>query len=338
MSKRTLLWHVIFWVVYMSIFTFVEGGYNNQFKEAMLLEVAYFPVRLFIVYLNYFLLMPRLLLKGETKKYIIYTLVSIIIATLVQRCLSYYYVNELIFPDWNQGSFWQSYKFLQAGMILTSPMIFLIGITVVYRLVESQRKIAEIGEERTKAELQYLKNQINPHFFFNTLNNLYGLALAKSDKTADVVMKLSELMSYMLYETQHQSVSVEKEINYIRNYIELEEVRFDERFTCNLDITGNDKKPIPPMLLLPFVENAFKHGVHTSSKGAWIKVRLNVEEEQLTFEVENSVGDKRNDSNGGLGISNVKRRLELLFPEKHDLNIHQAKDTFRISLRIEFEK
>lgn len=322
----------------MSIFTFVEGGYNNQFREAMLIEVTYFPVRLLIVYLNYFFLMPRLLLKDQTRKYIIYTLGSIIMGIFIQRYCSYYYTNAIIFPDWNQGSFWQTYKFLQTGMILTSPMIFLIGITVVYRLVESQRKIAVISEERTKAELQYLKSQINPHFFFNTLNNLYGLALAKSDKTPDVVMKLSELMSYMLYETQQQFVSLSKEINYIKNYIELEEVRFEGRFTCELDMPGNEQIAIPPMLLLPFVENAFKHGVHTSSEGAWIKVRLQMENQLLTFEVENSVGGERNDANGGLGIANVKRRLELLFPQLHELNIYPAKDTFRILLKIELEK
>ncbi len=330
-----MIWHIIFWMVYMSIFTFVEGGYSNQFREAMLIEAAYFPIRLMVVYLNYFFLMPRLLLKGATLKYILLTFFSVLIGTLLQRWFAYYYINELIFPGWDQGSFWQLYKFVQAGMIITSPMIFLIGITVVYRLVESQKKLAEIAEERTKAELQYLKNQINPHFFFNTLNNLYGLSLAKSDKTSEVVMKLSELMSYMLYDTQQSSVPLAKELNYIRNYIELEEVRFDGRFNCNVSIEGDIVKvSIPPMLLLPFVENAFKHGVNTSSAGAWINVKVRVDQKELNFVVENSVGEKKARTKGGLGIENVKRRLELLYPKLHDLNYGETDEGYKITLLL----
>lgn len=336
MKRRTLIWHIIFWVVYMSIFTFVEGGYNNQFREAMLIEAAYFPIRLMVVYINYFLLMPRLLLKGATMRYILLTLATIIIGALLQRWFAFYHINELIFPNWDQGSFWQLYRFVQAGMIITSPMIFLIGITVIYRLVESQRKLAEIAEERTKAELQYLKNQINPHFFFNTLNNLYGLALSKSDKTPEVVMKLSELMSYMLYDTRQNTVPLSKELNYIQNYIELEEVRYEGRFSCNVRMEGEvERVSLPPMLLLPFVENAFKHGVNTSSEGAWIYVQVKVNRGRLSFVVENSVGEKKSETKGGLGIKNVKRRLRLLYPETHSLQYGETNEGYKITLEID---
>ncbi|MEP1033762.1 histidine kinase [Ekhidna sp.] len=320
----------------MSIFTFVEGGYSNQFREAFLIEAAYFPIRLVVIYLNYFVFMPKLLLKGRIVGYILRTFISILAAAMIHRFVMYQYINEIIFPDWNQGSFWQLYKFVQAGMIITSPMIFLIGITVVYRLVESQKKLALIAEERTKAELLYLKNQINPHFFFNTLNNLYGLALSKSDKTSEVVMKLSELMSYMLYDTKQSAVDLEKEINYIKNYIELEEVRFDGRFTCDLVINGSPEKvSLPPLLLLPFLENAFKHGVNTSSSGAWIKVDIVINEDWLRFTIQNSVGVKTVSTKGGLGIENVKRRLELLYPERHKLEFGDCKEGYKVDLMLE---
>lgn len=322
----------------MSIFTFIEGGYKNQFREALLIEMAYFPIRLLVVYFNYFLLLPKLLMQEKTKKYILYTFLSLTVAVLIHRLLMFHYINELIFPNWDQGSFWQLYKFIQTGMIITSPMIFIVGITVVYRLVASQRKITEIEKEKTKTELQYLRNQINPHFFFNTLNNLYGLALVKSDKTADLVMKLSELMSYMLYDSQQPFVPLSKEISYIKNYIELEKIRFDERFICEFDIINDVEIEIPPMLLLPFVENAFKHGVHSSSSNAWIRVGLLVEKQHLKFEVENSVElEKDTDKGGGLGISNIKRRLELLYTDKHDLRIHRSSNSFQIVLNIELE-
>lgn len=322
----------------MSIFTFIEGGYGNNFDDAFFIEVAYFPIRLIVVYFNYFKLTPNFLMKGKIRAYILFTLISVVTGSFLHRLAMHHYINALIFPDWEQGSFWQAYRFIQSGMIITSPMIFLIGLTVVYRLIDSQKKLAEISEERTKAELQFLKSQINPHFFFNTLNNLFGLALAKSDKTAEVVMKLSELMSYMLYETRRQYVTLTKEINYIKNYIELEEVRFGGRFTCDLNITGDTQLNIPPMLLLPFVENAFKHGVHTSSEGAWIKVVLEVDEHQLNFKVENSIGDREEGKKGGLGIANVKRRLALLFPEKHKLKIEDQDNQYYISLTVDLEK
>lgn len=336
MKRKTLLWHSIFWLIYMSIFTFIEGGYSNKFREAFFIEVAYFPIRLIVIYLNYFLLMPKLLLQDRIGSYILRTFASILLAALIHRFVMYQYINELIFPGWDQGSFWQLYKFVQSGMIITSPMIFLIGITVVYRLVESQKKLAQIAEERTKAELLYLKNQINPHFFFNTLNSLYGLALSKSEKTPEVVMKLSELMSYMLYDTKQNIVPLTKELNYIKNYIELEEVRFEGRFTCNVGISGKlEQTNLPPLLLLPFIENAFKHGVNTSSSGAWINVNIDIENDNLNFSVENSVGPKKKQTRGGLGIENVKRRLELLYPNKHELEFGESKKGYKINLSIE---
>ncbi|WP_436517480.1 sensor histidine kinase [Ekhidna sp. To15] len=336
MKRRTFLWHSLFWVVYMSIFTFVEGGYSNKFRQAFFIETAYFPIRLVVVYLNYFVIMPGFLLKGRIGQYLTRTFISILIAAVFHRFVMYQYINELIFPDWDQGSFWQLYKFVQAGMIITSPMIFLIGITVVYRLIDSQKKLAQIAEERTKAELLYLKNQINPHFFFNTLNNLYGLALSKSDKTPEVVMKLSELMSYMLYDTKQSFVTLDKEIHYIKNYIELEEVRFEGRFNCNMKIEGmTEQLSVPPLLLLPFVENAFKHGVNTSSSGAWINVNLVVTKTELSFSVENSIGLKQKSHKGGLGIKNVQRRLELLYPDKHELTFGENDNSYKVFLALQ---
>ncbi|MEP5612248.1 MAG: histidine kinase [Cyclobacteriaceae bacterium] len=337
MKNRVFLWHLLFWIVYMSIFTFIEGGYANQFREAFLIEVAYFPIRLAVIYLNYFWLMPKFLLNDKTRQYVILTILSILIASFLHRLLMFSFINELIFPGWDQGSFWQGYKFLRAGMIITSPMIFLIGLTVIYRLVDSQKKLAEISEERTKTELQYLKNQINPHFFFNTLNSLYGLALKKSDQTPNVVMKLSELMSYMLYDTDQTGVALSKEINYIKNYIELEEVRFEGRFKCNLQVDGDiDNLLIPPMILLPFVENAFKHGVNTSSEGAWINVLIRGGKKELMFEVENSIGkSSEEEKKGGLGIQNVVRRLQLLFEDNYSLNYGRSGQKYSVQLTIQ---
>lgn len=341
MKRKTIAWHIAFWVVYMSIFTFVEGGYNNNFDEAFALEASYFPLRLLLVYFNYFFLLPRYLIRRKIRQYIGYSFISIVVAALLQRVVAYYFVNELVFPDWDQGAFWQAYRMVQAGMILTSPMIFLIGLTIVIRWADAEKQMQRLAREKVETELKYLRNQVNPHFFFNTLNNLYGLAQEKSDRTPEVVMKLSALMSYMLYETNKPLIQLSQEVDYIRNYISLEEERYRDRFTCNLSVRGpvNEAK-VPPMLLLPFIENAFKHGINQESSGAWINMELNISDRQLTFKVENSLATNvdMKSTRGGLGIKNVERRLELLYPGEHQLRYALLPDRYRVVLAINLDQ
>lgn len=325
----------------MSIFTFVEGGYQNQFKEAFLLELSYFPARLALVYFNYFVLLPRYLVKRKIEKYISFTLLTIILATAIQRLLAFYVVNPMLYPNWDQGAFIQSFRLVQASMILTSPMIFLVGMTIVIRWAGAQKQMEQLAREKVETELKYLRNQVNPHFFFNTLNNLYGLAQEKSDRTPEVVLKLSELMSYMLYETNKSLISLEKELDYIRNYISLEEQRYQDRFQCRLSVQGDARSvKVPPMLVLPFVENAFKHGINKESSGAWMNLDLIVDARTLVLRVENSLTEQRVKAkgNGGLGIKNVNRRLELLYPEGHELNHGTDGKTYKVELKIQLDK
>ncbi len=342
---KTVLWHVLFWIVFMSIFTFIEGGYQSNFDDAFYLEASYLPLRLALVYFNYFFLAPRFLFNNKVEKYTAYTLLTIIIASFLQRLAAFYIAIDLIFPGWDPGEFWQMYRVVQAAMILTLPMIFLMGFTVVLRWFDSERKMQLLTQEKTATELKYLKSQINPHFFFNTLNNLYGLAQEKSDKTADVVLKLSHLMSYMLYEANSDIIRLDDEVEHIKNYIALEEQRYEDRFSCNLSIRGNIQSVrIPPMLILPFIENSFKHGINKESEGAWITIDLSVENAVLQLKVENSINKIHNHNvlteatNGGLGIKNVQRRLELLYPNGFVFSYQEEKDKYVINLELELEK
>ena len=332
---------MLFWIIYMSIFTFVEGGYNNHFREAFYMELGYFPMRLVVVYFNYFVLLPRFLLKRKITTYLAYSVLSILIASLCNRLLFYFYLNELIFPEWDQGHFFQAYKFLQSAMIITSPMIFLIGLVVMNRWVSSERRAEQFENEKVKAELSYLRSQINPHFFFNTLNTLYGLALKKSEQTPEVVMKLSELMSYILYEADREVVPLTKEIEQIERYIDLEQIRYDNRFETKLKVEGDiDQVNIPPLILLPFVENSFKHGVNKSSKDGWISIFINASGENLHVVIKNKVfsSNELKDGKSGVGITNVKRRLKLLYPDSHSLSCQKLASTFMVELTLESVK
>lgn len=336
--KKEAIWHVLFWIIYMAIFTFVEGGYSNNFDTAFYIELGFLPFRLSVAYLNYFWLLPKFLLNRNIVQYILYTLLCIALAGFFHRVFMYYYLNGILFPGYDAGTFPVPYKLLQSSVIITSPMIFLIGLVVIKRWASSERKAEQLENEKIKAELGYLRSQINPHFFFNTLNTLYGLSMKKSDQTPEVVMKLSELMSYVLYEADKEWVLLSDELDQIERYISLEQIRYEDRFHTEIEVSGDPELfRIPPLILLPFIENSFKHGVNKSSKDGWISIEIEVDNEQLRFSIKNKVFDnssKIDDGKNGLGIKNVRKRLDLLY-EEHTLICQEQKGMFVVELVIQ---
>jgi LytS/YehU family sensor histidine kinase len=179
-----------------------------------------------------------------------------------------------------------------------------------------------------------LKAQINPHFFFNTLNSLYSLALARSGQSAAVVLRLSDLMRYMLYEASANTVLLKDEITYLENYISIEEMRFADRLDLSFQYSGDIAgKSISPLLLLPFIENAFKHGIEDSS--GWITIDLKVIDHRLYMKVENSFTAPAKAQKPGLGLPNAKKRLELAYPGKYELHISQNDDIYSVELMIQ---
>lgn len=190
--------------------------------------------------------------------------------------------------------------------------------------------------DKLDAELSYLKAQINPHFLFNTLNSIYSLALQKSDDAANAVVKLSGMMRYVLTESQRESVSLEKEINYIKDYVELQKLRLGNAVRLDFNISGNAaQKQIAPLLLIPFIENAFKHGVN-AEENSEIKIEINVTESAVNLFVKNNKVnvDNTTDVKTGLGVENTKNRLILLYPDKHHLTIDDNPLSFAVSLSI----
>lgn len=338
-NRKSILLHITFWVVYTLIFTITDGGYSNRFDRAFFIELAHLPLRLVVVYLNYFILFPKLLLAGRYYRYAFYTLVSLLVAALLQRGIMFYYVSPILYPQTTDVvNYFIPYKLLQAGVIINSPLVFMIGFSVLHHVFKLRDKTEKLEKENLESELRFLRAQINPHFFFNTLNSLYGLTQEKSDRAPEVVLKLSELMSFVLYETDQERIPLSKELKYIKNYIELEEIRYGDRFVCNLSIHGNTDVLLPPLLMLPFIENSFKHGIkHESDKG-WVNINMSVLDNRFTLKVENSIGDistpNENDQNG-LGITNVKRRLELLYPKSHQLSYSKEGKQFRVLLEID---
>lgn len=219
----------------------------------------------------------------------------------------------------------------------------MVAIVAVIKMAkywfEQQQRNQKLQQEKLQSELNFLKAQIHPHFLFNTLNNLYALTLDKSDQAPEVVVKLSGLLDYMLYQCNDAYVKLSKEINLIKDYLALEKIRYKKTLNIDLRIIGNpDNVKIAPLLLLPFVENSFKHGLSKVSQDPRVKVELIIENNHLIFKVENNkVNDIKNnqeDYTSGIGLKNVKRRLELIYPDRHELYILDKKNTFKTELKI----
>jgi two-component system LytT family sensor kinase len=189
--------------------------------------------------------------------------------------------------------------------------------------------------EKQSGELALLRSQINPHFLFNTLNNIYSLVYKKSDDAPEAVMKMSSIMRYMLYDATTDKVLLEKEIEYLKSFIELEKLRIRHKDFVELNITGNvEGRTIAPMLLIPFVENAFKHGSRSVTNPG-IRINLSIGPKQILFEVSNHVrqnGTATKDEVGGIGLTNIRRRLNLLYPGKYQLDINQNEDMYLVNL------
>lgn len=224
-------------------------------------------------------------------------------------------------------------------------IIILVAWSFIYFVIKMRNDLenekmlmAEKIMTAQQAELQLLKYQLNPHFLFNSLNNLYGLALKNSPRTPEIILTLSALLNYMLYGCNSETTSLEKEIDMINDYIELEKLRYGQRLQTEFDITGRiEGINIAPALLLPFVENSFKHGASKEADNPWIKLCIKVNEKSFNFRVENNY--KKNvsgiiEKNSGIGIRNVKRQLELLYPGKHNLEISSENENFTVSLTI----
>ena len=226
-----------------------------------------------------------------------------------------------------------------AGFLVMNTMaLFALPIKVFKQWVIKQEIASRLEKEKITAELELLKAQLHPHFLFNTLNNLYSLVYEKSDKAPKMLLRLSGLLSYVLYECKAEEVLLSKEISSIKDYVALERERYGERLDVSLNFSGDiDDKIIAPMLFQPFIENAFKHGMSEQLGKVWMSIDLSVKKNQLYFKIINSCekNNVENKNNSGIGIINVNKRLQLLYPEKFELQNGIEQDVYIVSLRVD---
>ncbi len=217
-----------------------------------------------------------------------------------------------------------------------------IFITSLLRLARGWFRLQEIETEKTQAELKALKSQVNPHFLFNSLNSIYSLSRKNSPKTPEKIIQLSDLMRHIIYESDADFIPLSKEIEMIRNYIELQNLRTSEKEKINIEVLGDiENKKVAPLVFLPFVENSFKHGLKSGAENAFVNIKIEILGKVLDFEVENSKGystEFKDSKYKGIGIENVKKRLELIYPGSYRLEITNGKTKFGVTLRIHLKE
>ncbi len=210
-----------------------------------------------------------------------------------------------------------------------------LGYLIISWLLRQWRLLQQLKNERTDAMLAMLKSKIDPHFFFNTLNNLYGLAVEKSDKTPEVILKLSEIMHYTIYEGERDRVSLREEISYLKKYIQIHKIRYKKEVSIHFEEElDREDYVIAPLLLVILLENAFKHGVESLTKGAFIRIEIRAKNQKLNFMIENNF-DKTGSRRGGKGLNNLEKRLELIYPKRHKLRIEKDDYIFKAQLEIQ---
>lgn len=326
--------HLLFWigiVVYFAWGFGISGNTRASFTNALF----YVPGQMIMTYALLYFLTPRYL---EKKKYLAFVLGLVVVIVI---CAAYASLANLTLAV-HKNKF--SGVRLDTGRNIL-PFIHVAGIAFSIKFLNywhrQKQKTIEAQREQLTTELELLKAQVHPHFLFNTLNNLYAYTLEQSDKAPEIVLKLSNLLRFMIYESRAASIPLRKEVELLQSYIELEQLRYGERLDVSFTSSGTiDNKMIAPLLLLPFLENAFKHGTSRQIDQCWISFDLNVTASILQFKLVNSVDkeDKKATTDGGLGLQNVKRRLNLLYPGKHQLTVQSEEEVFIVSLELELEE
>jgi len=338
LHEPRVLQHLVFWVlsyiIFIKVFKTGDQAERIDYVYAALFHAFLLPA----VYLNLLLVLPKY---ASGRRWLLF-IVSVIIIIIFFSWLNYSFFqnwSNYILPD---------YFFISYFSIWEVSLFFVvyIGISSLLKLSKSwfavnelQRQLLQAEKDKAQIELQALKAQINPHFFFNTLNGIYSMTLDKDERLPATVLQLSHIMRYFLYESKEELVPLEKEWQVLQDYIALQKIRSNQALNIEKQLEGEIRQQqVAPLLLITFLENAFKHGAKGNTGPVTIRLLLQVSENEIIFTVENTKGtidEVEQDEYKGVGLKNVQRRLELLYPNKHKLNIVENNITFRVNLQIQ---
>lgn len=334
-----MLTHLVFWSLVLLFFTNFFSSKEESFEDTLLFSVFLMPVTIAATYVSIYKLIPEYLILKKYGLFVLYSAYTLIISgylIMMSIFFSLIYLAQFEYDNMNP---------ITKNIISVASGVYLVVILVsAFKLLKLnlkhseqtkklETKILETQLKLKEQELNYLKMQIHPHFLFNTLNTMYGFALKKADETPEMILKLSNLLDYLLYQVDKPFVLLTEEIEHIEDYIALENMRFHD--TLNVSLNAHTISPdakLAPMLLLPFVENSFKHGSLKNGK-LNIEIRIETTDKTIHFSIENTSMSSKN-TNSGIGLQNIQKRLDLLYKKQYDLNISNTDDTFKVNLTL----
>lgn len=335
-KRRRPLRHVVYWSVYIFLWacfwTLTLPGYWHNVTN----NLIWVPLKILYCYPFMYFVIPRTIFK---EKYLQFALV-VVLWGIAGWYLNYAFLKYAFIPmqslmGYNVSGWspWNSAMYL----CLCSAAAGTTIIKLSKYWFEKQQQWMNAEQEKVNSQIQLLKAQLHPHFLFNTLNNIYSFALEQSPKTPQMILKLSSLLSYMLYDCRADEVLLEKEVEVMKNYIDLEKERYGDKIDISLNIEGDIQgRFITPLLILPFLENAFKHGTSEQLDKPWMSVDIEVKDSVLQCKVVNSKNEAIPYRENGVGITNLKKRLELLYPNRHELKLSDERDFFVVALTLRF--
>ena len=338
---RILMEHLGFWVFSFFIVLLIFKQPGSITTIDLIYTLIFFMSIVPMVYVNLAIAIPRFLHRKKNLLFMFSSVILIVGAAAFNDFL-FNRLADFLFP----GYYFVSY--FSFSEIIIVHLIFLLLTTLLamsrawFKLLESQKRIIVLEKDKKVAELDALKGQVNPHFLFNTLNNLYSLAQQRSELTAEMILKLSDLMRYVLYETTSDFVGLKDEIGFIENYINLQKLRTNDPNAVNFTFpneAGNLK--IAPLILIHFVENCFKHGLKGDTENVFVEINIEVKDGKLDFKTRNNVGtvdEIENSNTSGKGLANARKRLDLIYGEHYQLNMNSDTKVFDVHLIINLTK
>jgi len=350
--RLRILHHAAFWIVVLIILTVIYGAGMPDYWIAIAVVALFLPIHIAYFYSIGYVIIPKFFNRKKRIEFFVLLIAAVVFSTLAFRLMEIFIADPIIYSAvkrtdptfvWKklEGTFWQQLAkpvYLISAFEQTNIFVW-VALSVKFFKMWFERRQAAM-----EAELNFLKGQLHPHFLFNTLNNLYALTLNQSPQSPSVVMGLAEILRYMLYEANTDVVDLDRDIKIVESYIELEKIRYEDRLDINFSINGlSNEYKIAPLLILPLVENAFKHGASEQVGQAWINMDLRVKNNFLKFKISNSKPDRpevkdSRSHHSSIGLANVRKRMEILYPAAHQLKILEEDEVFAVILELELDK
>ena len=347
--KYVVLLHVVFWVLYLannvwsSISRAILTGHKSTplslpvFTKYLVIETGYIIIPLACFYVACLLVAPQITVKKSYGKAAAFTLLTALFIVVYRYVLEYYFFLPVLGFDNYNGNVWPAGRYITNILLFYFPSYFIYGLMYFFITAwyKNRHRQQELEKEKAAAELTFLRSQLNPHFLFNSINDIYSLTYQQSDQAPAALLKLSDILRYMLREGGQDTMPLQSEVKYLENVIELQRISTKGAACINFNIEGYiGAQKIATLLLIAFVENAFKHGILTDPENP-VDISLSATNDKIGFSIRNKKNDHQKDKTPGIGLNNVRRRLALMYPGKHSLVITEDAGFYTVNLTLQ---